>query len=109
MKPQWFQILLSLAHGTRHGAAIMEEVLERTDGHMKLWPATLYGSLAALENRGWIQAGGSEDRGSESGRRRFYDITPGGRSALGEEVLRLRKTLAVASALDLPADPEPTG
>src|ERR1017187_2440084 len=48
LKPQWFHILLSLAGGEQHGYAIMQEVLERTAGKVRLWPATLYGSLKRL-------------------------------------------------------------
>ena len=54
MKPHWFQILLAVAAGPIHGTAIMEEVLERTQGAMKLWPGTLYRSLRELEEGGWI-------------------------------------------------------
>jgi hypothetical protein len=43
LRPNWFHILLCLADGDQHGYAIMQEVLERTDGKVRLWPATLYG------------------------------------------------------------------
>jgi DNA-binding PadR family transcriptional regulator len=43
LKPQWFHILLSLAAGEQHGYGIMQDVLERTLGKLRLWPATLYG------------------------------------------------------------------
>jgi hypothetical protein len=55
MKPHWFQILLALADRDLHGSAIMEEVLDRTDGQMKLWPGTLYGSLHELTEAGYIR------------------------------------------------------
>jgi len=44
----WFHILLSLAGAEQHGYGIMQEVLERTNGAVRLWPATLYGSLKRL-------------------------------------------------------------
>jgi hypothetical protein len=52
LKTQWFRIMLSLA-GEQHGYGTMQEVLNRTTGKVRLWPATLYGSrryyrLAAL-------------------------------------------------------------
>jgi len=34
----WFHILLSLAGAEQHGYGIMQEVLERTDGAVRLWP-----------------------------------------------------------------------
>src|ERR1017187_3805846 len=40
----WFHILLSLVGKEQHGYGIMQEVLERTNGAVRLWPATLYGS-----------------------------------------------------------------
>ncbi|MDH3224387.1 MAG: helix-turn-helix transcriptional regulator, partial [Gemmatimonadota bacterium] len=48
LKRQWFHILLSIADGPLHGTAIMEEVLDRTDGDVRLWPGMLYGCLKDL-------------------------------------------------------------
>ena len=48
LKTQWFHILLSLAGGEQHGYGIMQEVLNRTEGKVRLWPATLYGSIKRL-------------------------------------------------------------
>ena len=55
VKPQWFHILLALSEGSRHGSGIVRSVLEQTDGKLRLWPATLYGSLVELAERGWIE------------------------------------------------------
>ncbi|HSM04499.1 MAG TPA: PadR family transcriptional regulator [Longimicrobiales bacterium] len=102
LKPQWFQILLALAGGPLHGTAIMEEVLERTDGDMKLWPATLYGSLRDLEERGWIrETEAPDDAPAEGGRRRFYAVTDGGRDVLAAEAARLARYLEVARERDV--------
>lgn len=99
LKPQWFQILLSLAGADLHGSAIMEEVLARTEGEMKLWPATLYGSLRDLEDRGWIQeADPPEGSPGEGGRRRFYGLTDAGRVVLAAETGRLARYVEVARA-----------
>jgi len=48
LKTQWFYIMLSLAGEEQHGYGIMQEVLERTSGKVRLWPATLYGSIKRL-------------------------------------------------------------
>ena len=48
LKTQWFHIMFSLAGGEQHGYGIMQEVLERTSGKVRLWPATLYGSFKRL-------------------------------------------------------------
>ena len=99
LKPQWFQILLALADHDLHGYGIMNEVLERTDGRMRLWPATLYGSLKRMNERALIRevAGpqGSEENGRE---RRFYSLTETGRTALAEEARRLEAYVTVARA-----------
>ena len=55
MKPQWFQILLALAERDLHGYGIQRVVLDRTAGHMRLWPAMLYRSLNTLEAAGYIR------------------------------------------------------
>jgi DNA-binding PadR family transcriptional regulator len=99
MKPHWFQILLAVADGPKHGTAIMEEVLERTDGAMKLWPGTLYGSLRELEVEGWLQeTDPPEGAPTEGGKRRFYRITPEGSATLAEDVHRLASFVRVARA-----------
>ena len=41
LKSNWFHILLSLAGGEQHGYGIMQDVLERSEGKVRLWPATL--------------------------------------------------------------------
>ena len=48
LKPHWFYILLALADGDRHGLAIARDVQSLSDGAVRLWPATLYGSLDEL-------------------------------------------------------------
>ncbi|MEZ4425483.1 MAG: PadR family transcriptional regulator [Gemmatimonadota bacterium] len=96
LKPQWFQILLALSRGPLHGAAIMEEVLERTDGAMKLWPATLYGSLRDLEEAGWIEEADADDPPQPGGRRNVHALTAEGRAVLIAELERLEATLDVA-------------
>ncbi len=60
LKANWFHILISLVDGEQHGYAIMQDVLERTDGKIRLWPATLYGSLKRLSRAGLIKE--SEER-----------------------------------------------
>lgn len=106
LKPQWFHILFALAQGPRHGSAIMEDVLQRTNGEMKLWPATLYGSLRDLEELDWItETDPTADAPTEGGRRRFHDLTAIGREELGRELLRLRGILDAAYERDILPEP----
>jgi hypothetical protein len=45
VKTHWFYILLSVCAGPRYGTAIQEDARALSDGEVRLWPATLYGSL----------------------------------------------------------------
>jgi len=108
LKPQWFQILLSLADADLHGSAIMEEVLERTDGRMKLWPGTLYGSLHEMSEEELIrETDPPEDASPEGGNPRFYAITPRGRKALRADVERMADVIRVARSKNVIDDLEP--
>jgi DNA-binding PadR family transcriptional regulator len=70
-------ILISLADGPKHGYAMTRDI-ERVSGQ-KPGPGTLYGAIARLEARKWIEPLPAEDR------RRPYRLT-----AAGERVLRHR-------------------
>src|SRR5438093_340444 len=88
--PHWFQILLSLADEDRHGLGIMNDVLERTDGQMKLWPGMLYRNLSKLAAEGLVvEVDMPADAESGGGRPRFYRITPSGRRACAAEAARM--------------------
>ena len=99
LKAQWFQILLALADHDLHGSAIMEEVLERTDGEMKLWPGTLYGALKQMTSKGLIaEIDAPQGAPSDRGKRRFYSILVEGRNVLRDEVDHLADLVRVARA-----------
>jgi DNA-binding PadR family transcriptional regulator len=97
LPPHWFQILLSLADRDLHGLAIMNDVLERTGGRMRLWPAMLYRNLARLVGEELVtEIGAPADADPRGGRPRFYRITPLGRRACAEEAQRLAGFVDVA-------------
>lgn len=98
MKTAWFHILLALADDAQHGYAIRKLVLERTDGMVKLYPATLYGSIRDMTTRGLIEALSGKDDPDEDQRRRYYRLTELGSDALREEVARLQSLLDQARA-----------
>jgi DNA-binding PadR family transcriptional regulator len=105
LKSQWFHILLSLADRELHGTAIMEEVLQRTEGEVRLWPGTLYGSLRDLDERGLIdEVEPPPGAPTEGGKRRFYAITSRGRAVLRDEVERLAALVRSARAKGLGED-----
>jgi DNA-binding PadR family transcriptional regulator len=70
-------ILISLADGPKHGYAMTQDIQAVTG--QKLGPGTLYGALARLEARKWIEPLPAEER------RRPYRLT-----GAGQRVLRHR-------------------
>jgi DNA-binding PadR family transcriptional regulator len=96
LKPHWFHVLLSLADDDQHGYGIMQEVLDRTDGKVRLWPATLYGTLKRLMDEDLIEESGDRpapDR--DDARRRYYRLTKLGRRVLNAECGRLEDLVSV--------------
>jgi len=90
VKPNWLYILLALAPGPRYGTAIQDDARRLSDGTVRLWPATLYGSLEELARLAWIEELAESDRpDGGSGRERFYRITAAGRELLEAECARL--------------------
>ena len=74
-------IMASLAAGPKHGYAMMQDIEQFCSIHLE--PGTLYGALARLERRGWIEPLAVEDR------RRPYRLTAAGATALREQVTQL--------------------
>ena len=107
LKPHWFHVLLSLADRELHGTALMEEVLDRTGGQLRLWPGKLYGALRELTNDGLIyEVDAPEGAPTKGGKRRFYAITRRGRLLLHEEVERLAAWVRVARSKSVGSDLE---
>jgi DNA-binding PadR family transcriptional regulator len=92
LKTNWFHIMLTLAGGEQHGYGIMQEVLNRTTGKVRLWPATLYGSIKRLIEADLIEE--SDERPApeqDDARRRYYRLTALGRRVLDAECERLQE------------------
>jgi DNA-binding PadR family transcriptional regulator len=99
LKPHWFHILLTLAGGEQHGYGIMQEVLNRTTGKVRLWPATLYGSIKRLIEADLIEE--SDERPApelDDARRRYYRLTSLGRGVLDAECERLQELVRTIRA-----------
>jgi DNA-binding PadR family transcriptional regulator len=96
LKTNWFYILLSLSGQEQHGYGIMNDVLERTNGQIRLWPATLYGTLKRLIEEGLIEE--SDERPApelDDARRRYYRLTSAGKKVLDAESERLEELVSV--------------
>jgi len=98
LKPQWFHILLALSHEPQHGSGIVRSVLDQTDDKLRLWPATLYGSLEELAQLGWIEelTGPDQRPEGESEKKRFFRITQAGKQVLTAEADRLQSLAQTA-------------
>jgi len=79
-------ILSSLAGGPKHGYAMMEDIWQFS--WTRLEPGTLYGALARLEQRGWIEPLAPLER------RHPYRITAAGVSALQEQLATMSRIVA---------------
>lgn len=87
-----FSILLALSLKPRHGYEIMKQVLEDSDGKLKLSPGTLYGSVKQLREQGLIE----ENTDDALSRRRYYRITNQGRRALVSELEHYERSVVLA-------------
>lgn len=88
-----FYIMLSL-YTPRHGYAIMQFISEKTGGRLRLGAGTLYGALNTLEEKGWIEPYGGDDR-----RKKEYQITALGREMAERELRRLGKLVCTAEEI----------
>jgi DNA-binding PadR family transcriptional regulator len=97
LKTTWFYILLALAGEDLHGLGIARDVLSLSGGRVKLWPATLYGAIEELADRGWIAELDEPRRpADESERKRYYRLTRAGRAVVTAETDRLAGLVRVA-------------
>ena len=92
-----FHIMMSLSDQDLHGYEIMRRVEEQTGGRTRLGPGTLYSSIQALLEAGFIAEVSSNDNASDE-RRRYYRLTASGRKASREEAERLAGLLRLARA-----------
>ena len=101
LKPHWYYMLLSLAGGAKHGLAVARDVRDLSGDRVRLWPATLYGSLEELAIRGWIEEidDGSRHRPDDSERKRYYALTRTGHAAIAAETERLADLVKLARGL----------
>jgi len=83
-------ILISLADGPKHGYAMTRDI-EALSGQ-RPGPGTLYGAIARLESRGWIEPLPAEDR------RRPYRLTASGDRVLRHRLESLRAVARIGRA-----------
>lgn len=83
-------IMLALLPGELHGYALMRKVEELSEGAVRLGPGTLYGTINRLVNDGLIEETTNRRDRADNERRRYYELTPNGRSVALDELSRLQ-------------------
>lgn len=85
-----FNILVALADGPKHGYAMTQDIEAMTGN--RPGPGTLYGAIARLEERRWIEPLPSDDR------RRPYRLTSAGQKVLRTRIEALRAVTTIAQS-----------
>ena len=99
LPPVTFHILVALADEDRHGYAIMQDISQRTEGSIKLGAGTLYRSMQRMLEQGLVAEISTRPAPElDDERRRYYRITPFGRTVAKAEARRLAQMLKLARA-----------
>jgi DNA-binding PadR family transcriptional regulator len=92
-----FHILMAVAEEDRHGYGIIQDVAASTNGELTLSAGTLYRSIQRMLEQGLLVE--TRDRPApeeDDERRRYYRITPLGRSVAMAEAQRLTQLVKLA-------------
>ncbi|HXG54610.1 MAG TPA: helix-turn-helix transcriptional regulator [Vicinamibacterales bacterium] len=95
LAPAFFQILIALGDGERHGYSVMQDVADRTGGRVRMSPGTLYGSIKRMLAEGLIEELTTGAAGADE-RRRYYRTTKFGRRVAAAEAARISSLLLQA-------------
>ena len=97
LTPAVFHVLLALSEGARHGYGIIQDVADATGGDVALRTGTLYTILKRLlEERLIAESDARPDADEDDERRRYYELTPLGRSVVQAEARRLEGMVSLA-------------
>ena len=92
-----FHILMAVADEDRHGYGIIQDVASSTDGELKLSAGTLYRSIQRMLEQGLlIETNDRPAPENDDERRRYYRITPFGRTVAKAEAQRLTQLVRLA-------------
>ncbi|MEO6878654.1 MAG: PadR family transcriptional regulator [Gemmatimonadaceae bacterium] len=102
LPPATFHILMALTDEDRHGYAIIQDVLVRTEGELRLSAGTLYRSIQRLLEQGLVvEARTRPAPALDDQRRRYYSITAFGTAVARAEMRRLTQLVRLARARGL--------
>lgn len=106
LPPATFHILMALADMPRHGYAIMQDIVARTDGEIRLSAGTLYRSIQRLLEQGLVtESNRRPPQARDDPRRRYYQLTRFGTAVARAETQRLERLVRLAHARNLAARP----
>ena len=107
LRPVDLLILTMLAPGERHGYGIRQDIIDHTDGALRLEAGNLYRSIRRLIDLGMVdESDRRPDPDEDDERRRYYRLTALGSRVLAAELHRLRALVRVGESLGL-VPPEP--
>ena len=83
-------IMLALGTDTMHGYAIMQSIVDRSAGEIRILPGTLYSTIKKLLAEGLVEeCDPPRNADSEDARRRYYRVTKAGKAAMKTQTERL--------------------
>ncbi len=91
-----FHVLVALTEGERHGYAIMQAVENSSDGIVRMGPATLYGTLKKLVDKGLVEEMEHRPEPDDDQRRRYYRLTGVGQRVCTAEADRLANLVRIS-------------
>ena len=107
LRPVDLLILTMLAPGERHGYGIRQDIIDHTEGALRLEAGNLYRSIRRLIDLGMVdESDRRPDPDEDDERRRYYRLTALGSRVLAAELHRLRALVRVGESLGL-VPPEP--
>lgn len=101
LKPIWLHLLLAIASGHRHGYAMRKDAERRSEGRVKVWPATLYRGLSGLLDAGLVEEDTEAPDDAGDRERKFYRMTDDGHAVLAAEMGRLESLVVEARGLNI--------
>ena len=94
--------LTMLGAGERHGYGIRQDIVEHTEGAVRLEAGNLYRSINGLLEEGLIEEAKRRPAADvDDERRRYYRLTALGRRALSAELVRMRALVRLAESRKL--------
>jgi DNA-binding PadR family transcriptional regulator len=94
MQEATYLILTALAAGSQHGYGIITDITQISHGRVRLRPGTLYTALDRLRADELITVDREEI--VDNRLRRYYRLTPQGRTRLADEAARLHANATAA-------------